>query len=785
MNRFPLHFLTAIAAVIATSPACGPFFPDTVLDLPQAALRVRATCLLDEMVAIDRSHGLGLSRRPPGLAMIKRTQSDNTIDWSISHDEWLRRENRRLLAPVVAAGMPEAMAETTAFGEETTRVEAIGLAVHLLDNQIVPARVAEIITAFTKWRAALPEVDMDGPWNLPVPPPSQTAAAPEFPEVPRDITAYWQAARQWRGGDVAAARTGWQAILDLPASARRHRGLWAAWMLAKTSPDEATGAAFHQKVIELADGGADDSLGLAALARGWLAMVQTNPVERMKGYFHASCAGDEAMLVSLLAQVQRVVADPEAMARAAADPLAREVLTALVFRGGPNSNADHLVAEHTAWLAALRDHPAAGASPAAAKAAWHCYSAARFDEAREWLKRAPQDAGDVHWLRAKLALRDGHLDEAARWFAKAAPFYQFEEGRRPAPPAYQDMNWYDHGARRDWMRGQFHSDRAITLVGRGEFIRAMDFLARASYDADAAYLAERVLTVDELIGWVRKNRPDPVVLDPKTGVFQLDDRGAPHRPEWGWEGDRFRYLLARRLAREFRFREAAEFMPPALQGAFDHYVRLHRAARESSWPDETKAVILWHLAMMRRHLGMEIFGYDGAPDNTQVDGNYPATDLVQRRMRQDGWRSSWNDEGYAIDAPKETGDFAIPRITREEIQRITPHAATAEKRFHYRYDAAEIAWRAAAMLPDDDPRTLYILHQAGCWLASRDAKAADRFYQAIIRRCKSLPARQEMDKRRWFLPEAPAYPLPPLPKELRPEEKPGLRHVRPDVASAR
>lgn len=163
MKRFQLHFLTALAAGVATSPECGPFFPDSVLDLPQAALRVRATCLLDEMVAIDRSLGLALSRRPAGLAMLERTKSGNSFDGSIPHDKWERREILRTLASVIAAGIP---AVSNRFGEEATR---------------------------------------------------------------------------------------------------RHRGVWAAWMLAKTSPDEATGLAFHRKVIELV-------------------------VERLKEYFHATCA---------------------------------------------------------------------------------------------------------------------------------------------------------------------------------------------------------------------------------------------------------------------------------------------------------------------------------------------------------------------------------------------------------------------------------------------------------------------------------------------------------------
>jgi tetratricopeptide (TPR) repeat protein len=406
------------------------------------------------------------------------------------------------------------------------------------------------------------------------------------------------------------------------------------------------------------------------------------------------------------------------------------------------------------WLDLLDKHPPAKPSPAAAKAAWTCYSRADFDGARRWLEHAPPDAGEVLWLRAKLALRDGKLDEAARLFAKASPFYQYAPEEQPYLPMSYDMQWHDHASRRDWLRGQFQSDRAIVHISRGEFLRAMDFLTKASYHDDAAYLAERVLTTDELVSWVKR-----------------------HRPNRAGQGDPMRYLLARRLAREFRFREAAEFMPPEISREFDHYVRLHRAARNRTWPDETKAVIYWNLAVLRRHRGMEMFGYEGAPDNTQWDGAFPGLDYLSCRSHAGGWRLDWSDEVLRITGAQEPQDSAIPPISREEIQRITPHLAAKEPRFHYRYEAAEVAWRAAELLPDNDPRTLFILHEAGRWLANRDPQAADRFYQEIIRRCPELPQWRELDRRRWFLPQPPENPLPNLPAELR--------FTRPDLAAGR
>lgn len=760
-------FWITLAGVLS-AVACGPYFPDTVLDLPQAALRVRSSCLLDEMIAIDRSHGRGLSLHPRGRAMLDESGMGE-FDWQIPEKEWERKELKRAIAPVVAAGMPAELAEKTRFGDGQVRSESVDLACVLLGQGVAAARVGEIIDGFTSWRSSLPVSDFDGAWGIVIPAAAKLPTPPDFPEVPSDIRSYWSAACAFRGGDLPTARTAWQSILDLPESNNRQRAVWAAWMLAKTSRDLASALPFYRKTLELAEGGCYDALGLAPLARGWLALGETDPVAALKWYFEAACSGEDSMLTSLRQQVPKIIeADDEVMSRAVADPLVREIVTALLFsmRCGPDSSTGQPDPRMDAWLAQLEKQPSSRPSPAAAKAAWIRYSCGDFEGARRWLGMAPAGAGEVLWLRAKLALRDGKLDEAARLFAKAAPVYQFEEGKSPAEPRGDDLRWFEHGGRRDWMRGQFQTDRAIVHIGRGEFLRAMDFLVKASYHQDAAYLAERVLTTDELVAWIRKNRPSPPA-DPAKKVFLMNANGDVREPDGLWARDPLRYLLARRLAREFRFREAAEFMPAALSPLFDHYVRLHRAARSGAWPDETKGVILWNLAVLRRRLGMELFGYEGAPDNSRWDGSFEAIDYVGRRSRKTGWHFEWGDEVPGIKGPVDDSDRAIPVVSREEIQRLAKHRAGNEQRFHYRYDAAEIAWQAAKLLPDNHSGTLFVLHEAGRWLAHRDPRAADRFYQEILRRCVDLPQGRVLDERRWFLPQAPASTLPELPVELR------------------
>ena len=67
------------------------------------------------------------------------------------------------------------------------------------------------------------------------------------------------------------------------------------------------------------------------------------------------------------------------------------------------------------------------------------------------------------------------------------------------------------------------------------------------------------------------------------------------------------------------------------------------------------------------------------------------------------------------------------------------------------YVAADLAWRAAALLPDNEERTARILNTAGSWLKYKDDGAADRFYQAIERRCANTDIGREAIAKHWFL----------------------------------
>jgi len=88
--------------------------------------------------------------------------------------------------------------------------------------------------------------------------------------------------------------------------------------------------------------------------------------------------------------------------------------------------------------------------------------------------------------------------------------------------------------------------------------------------------------------------------------------------------------------------------------------------------------------------------------------------------------------------------------TSEERQRIAENVPQPEKKFHYRYVALDLAWEAAQLMPDNSDETARVLCIAGSWIKVHDPKAADRFYKALVRRCRKTGIGAVADRKRWF-----------------------------------
>lgn len=422
--------------------------------------------------------------------------------------------------------------------------------------------------------------------------------------------------------------------------------------------------------------------GLGAASIGWEGRAELNRGQLVRAanrYIEHYASGDPTAAASLRIVIGRLLAtsDDGATLRAAArHTVLRDVITLyLAARGGPFQPAPP-DASTTAWLQAVESLDDRGLEHAD-WLAWAAYQAGDFTHAARWLELSRRPSAAADWLRAKLLLRDGKLDEAAGLLAQAVHHFP----RAQDWPCLSDAHFGEPGHR--WTGSepvtsfdQARGELAALQLDRGDYRDALDLLLRAGYWTDAAHVAERVMRVEDLMAFVEQ-APNP----------------------------RLQHLLARRLGRMGRHVEARRYLPGELQPQLDDLTAA-LAVRD--------AASLWRAAQIMRHHGMELIGTELAPD--------------------------WHLHRGVFD------------IGFDDEKRLAPATADVSPpaRFHYRYRAAELAWEAAQLMPDNSVETARVLCEAGSWLKNRDPQAADRFYKALVRRCGRTEIGRQADQLRWF-----------------------------------
>jgi hypothetical protein len=104
---------------------------------------------------------------------------------------------------------------------------------------------------------------------------------------------------------------------------------------------------------------------------------------------------------------------------------------------------------------------------------------------------------------------------------------------------------------------QVLAELGVLHLARREYTESLDALLRSGFWMDAAYVAERVLTLDELKSYVDRNWPAVAAV---AIVATNADEDLPSSPRMDVRRE-IRYLLARRLTRMERGNEAREYYP--------------------------------------------------------------------------------------------------------------------------------------------------------------------------------------------------------------------------------
>ena len=527
--------------------------------------------------------------------------------------------------------------------------------------------------------------------------------ATEAANLPAELRLYAVGAAAFNAGDHQRAVEAFQQLLALPADERRLRSTWAAYSLGRAlfamSAEAGSGEpavlldqsrqAFRQ-VRELSIAGFSDplELGVASLGEEARVAYTADDWDSAIGlYATQNLQGSPVGYSSLLQLAGGLSVEPEERLRTLlkAKAVQRLVTAYLLSRVGW-WDGEEPSGEKT--LVKLLQASAQGNLEDADRLAAVSYQHGDYTSAKAFVDKAA-DTGLAWWVRAKLALRDGDKAGAAAAYAKAAQAFPKDEswgGRRTPDWDYETVQ----------PKCRVDGESAILALQRGDYLQAFDQLYRGQYNYwyDAATVAERVLTVDELKQYVDAQVPAPPPLSQQDRDNYVPLSVAAN----------LRNLLGRRLLREGRYDEApAYFDNPELQAKARAYGQLREDA-ESKWLPTSRAEAYFNASVIARRSGMQLLGYEMAPDYASLEGNY-SFEPVELKVG--------------------------PLVAEGEVQRQQASAAQPDVRYHYRFVATALASQAADHLPHTSQAFAAVLCRAVGYNSSLEEQSA--LYQRYVK----------------------------------------------------
>lgn len=567
--------------------------------------------------------------------------------------------------------------------------------------------------------------------------------------LPGEFADYSRGAIQWHSGNKPGARAAWSELLARPPGQRHFKSVWAAYMIAKCWEAEAPAQApeYYRRTRELVAAGFADTLGLAAESIGWEAhaeLQQRQYYNAMLRYLDFAATGAEAGPNSLLRVAEKsLAAGPETLEPMARHPQMRQVITMyLISREADSADTPENTLRHANirdWLAAV-ERARVNDVELAERLALAAYQANEIETAARWIARSA-NSPISQWLKSKLLLREGRVKEAAAVLAKVTrrlPVTTPENGKSKS--GFQNSLYVTAGEGSEQPHlapaQQALGELGMVRLTRREYTEALDALFRSGYWRDAAYVAERVLTLDELKTYVDRHWPEPKGT---AGANESQSRGGRDRGTGDLRDADFpptvqarqiRHLLARRLTRSERGREAGVYYPPDWRIPHADLMAQLRSGQDGQFTQVERGRALFAAACLVRTNGMELIGTELEPDWAVFAGDFELEPVHTSRTG--------------------TNAAVVLKPSTDEVRRTQAAPADPDVRFHYRYRAASLAFEAAQWMPDNNDETARMLHTAGLWLAKRDPKAADVFYKALVRRCRGTALGAEADRLRWF-----------------------------------
>ena len=678
-------------------PACGPSFPNSLLIGGDAAL-------LAGPVGDFRRELERMNVEPPGFRAVTATNG-YAEESALAEISDLRLALQQMGAPAAA----------------TDQIVARHLAARKQLQEYLEARRRSNDIASLSWSDTVTN-------EVPARP-----GAPEFPALsvvqglPAEFGDYFSGVLAFENASATnrdRAREAWEAVLELPAAKRQFKSTWAAFMLGKlwTKQDPGRAIAYFQQVRAFARAGFADSCGLAAASIGLEAQVELRRQHFEKAiefYLSQLVTGDSTAINSLrsAAAAALTAGQTTALKELAANPKTQRVLTAYLISRRSSERTRALADQ---WLAAVEGADVKDVESAEALAL-AAYQSGAWDAAQRWVLRA-RPTPVTQWLQAKLWLRAGKIDEASAMLANVSRMFPLDGAGTNCSTDLKgslvmeqndDMESIDPSA-------QVLGELGVLHLSRREYTEALDALLRAGFWMDAAYVAERVLTAGELQAYVDRYWPASDAPAPNEVMLQYSRKSM--RAE-------IRYLLARRLARLHVEKDIRAYYPAEWQPRFDQLKLSLDLGRDASLPLRNRAAALMSAAFITRTNGMELLGTECEPDWHIYDGSYEFGISI-------AFRTNANTQ------------LAVP--DPDEIRRAASETVKSNKRYHYRFEAAELAVEAANLLPDNSDETARVLCVAGSWIKNLDPQTANPIYKALVKRCGHTALGKKAARRHWF-----------------------------------
>ena len=559
----------------------------------------------------------------------------------------------------------------------------------------------------------------------------------EVPGLPGEFADYLEGAAAFRESNTnSLCRFAWGRLLQRPVAERKYKSTWAAFMLGKSweKEDDDKAVEYFKMTRELAKQRFADSIGLAVAAVGLEARVELRRkhyARAMGLYLDQFAAGDHSADVSLRWTAKQAFKEGgEQLRMLATNANTRWVVTAYMISYAPYDyewSSSSMTNSTSIWFAAMED---AGVrdEALAERLALAAYQANEFQTAQSWVNRA-HGTPFSQWIQAKLLLRLGKTEAAMALQTKLTNLLPMDveptnsnEFADSLSTGFASTRLYFNSA----ARGQILGELGVLRLCKGQYIPALDAFLRAGFWRDAAYVAERVLTADELKNYVDQSWPllsSELKTEQERSEFEKSQSPDQIR-------ENIRYLLARRLTRELRGGEARPYFPAQWQSSLDSFnAALNAGWNETSSPDQ-RAKALFNAAIIARTNGMELLGTELQPDWKINDGSYQSSQTWERRATN-------------------SMEAKINIASEEELHRAAEHHASPEQRFHYRYQAASMAWEATKLMPDSEEMA-QALWTAGSWLKYRDPATANIFYKELVQRGGMTALGAEAKYQHWF-----------------------------------